>query len=266
MWDPDPVELEYSESIDIFSPDTNIESSMTMNQAVKVVGHVILGLVLMVLATVPILLIMIPFGLVDINIYTGSVWIDPNAVAILSLTELLLVVPPIYYIKKRGLPIRSIGFKAEFPIKEVLLGLTVGMFMISLNYVMSWALYQIPGIPVPEDSSMFHSKSLPEVIMLVGVMMLVVGPTEEILFRGFLQRRLEIYYYNHKRDYRMWALAMTSFIFAVTHLDISGLAIRFVLGLILGYLAQKQKYSLLAPSVAHGVNNSMIIILGFLGF
>lgn len=247
-------------------PGENLESIITTRQAFKIVGYVMLGLGLMVVVTIPILLLMIPFGLVEINIYTGSAKIAPVAAALLSVSELLLVVPPIYYIKKRRLPLNSIGFKTNFPMKELAIGLMAGIFMIGLNYILSWLLYQVPGVPTPDDSSMFHPESVLEVVALVVLMMIVVGPTEEILFRGFLQRRLEIYYHNHKKEYRMWALVMASFIFAAIHLDLSGLAVRFVLGLILGSLAQKQKYSLLAPSIAHGINNSMIVVLAFFGF
>jgi membrane protease YdiL (CAAX protease family) len=41
---------------------------------------------------------------------------------------------------------------------------------------------------------------------------------------------------------------------------------RFVLGLFLGYLAQKRDYSILAPTVAHGFNNAIVVVLASLGF
>ncbi len=266
IWDPNELELEETETIGIFEPGKIREESLDLQQTIKVVGYTILGLVLMTIVAIPLLLVMIFYGLVEINIYTGSVNISPLATAILGVLEILLVVPPIHYIRSRGLSLRSIGIKVRKPAREIALGVMVGGLMIILNIVMSWALYQIPGIPVPDDSSMFSAVTISDVIALSLVMMLIVGPTEEILYRGFLQRRLETYYYGRHRDFRLWSLVVTSFIFALTHLDLAGLGIRFVLGLILGYFAQKQEYSLLGPSVAHGLNNTLIIVLSFLGF
>ena len=94
----------------------------------------------------------------------------------------------------------------------------------------------------------------------------IPGIGEELLFRGFLQRRMEIYFRDRSQSYKMLALIVTSIIFAAAHLDIVGLPTRFILGLFLGYLAQRRKYSLLGPSVAHGFNNAAVIVLVFFGF
>ncbi|MHA1576887.1 MAG: lysostaphin resistance A-like protein, partial [Candidatus Thorarchaeota archaeon] len=93
-----------------------------------------------------------------------------------------------------------------------------------------------------------------------------VGFSEELLFRGFLQRRMEIYFRDRSQSYKMLALIITSIIFSAAHLDLIGLPTRFVLGLFLGFLAQKRKYSVLGPSVAHGFNNAAVIVLVFFGF
>jgi len=73
-------------------------------------------------------------------------------------------------------------------------------------------------------------------------------------------------YYREKgsQNYKQLALVITSFIFAAIHLDMIGLFTRFVLGLFLGYLAQKRNYSIIGPTVAHGINNSAVVILALL--
>jgi membrane protease YdiL (CAAX protease family) len=103
-------------------------------------------------------------------------------------------------------------------------------------------------------------------IAWIGVMFVVVGFSEELLFRGFLQRRMEIYFRPKNKNYRFWALVITSFIFAAIHLDILGLPVRVMRGVFLGHLAQKRKYSILGPTVAHGFNNAAVVILASMGF
>ncbi len=265
MWDPDAIEMEDYEDIGIFEPGTVLEQSI-QGGFIKIVGYTIAGLILMVVGGIVAIFAMVPLGLVDINIYTGSFLISPVGFVIMSATEILLVIPPIYYVRQMNLPLRSIGIKAKAPIKQTILGLGVGMAMIGVNIVVSWLVFSIPGAPQTDDSSLFGGMTVMDVILLSAVMMLVVGPTEEILFRGFMQRRLEIHYHRSKKDYRLRALVITSMIFSITHLDVMGLITRFILGLMLGYLAQRQNYSLLAPSVAHGTNNALVVLLAFMGF
>jgi membrane protease YdiL (CAAX protease family) len=105
-----------------------------------------------------------------------------------------------------------------------------------------------------------------EVVLWVIVMFVIVGFSEELLFRGFLQRRMEIYFRNRQGRPGLLALIITSFIFAAIHLDIVGLPTRFVLGMFLGYLAQRRNYSITGPTVAHGFNNAAVVVLLFLGF
>jgi membrane protease YdiL (CAAX protease family) len=96
-------------------------------------------------------------------------------------------------------------------------------------------------------------------------MFAIVGFSEEIVFRGFLQRRMEMYYRNKgTRNYKLYALVISSFIFSAIHMDLLGLGTRFVLGLFLGYLAQRRKYSIIGPTIAHGVNNSAVVIFALL--
>ncbi|MFX1580479.1 MAG: lysostaphin resistance A-like protein, partial [Promethearchaeota archaeon] len=94
-----------------------------------------------------------------------------------------------------------------------------------------------------------------------------VGFTEELIFRGFMQRRMDIYFRGRgNRHYAFVSLIISSFIFAAIHLDIIGLPTRFILGMFLGYLAQRRKYTILGPSIAHGVNNAGIVFLVSLPF
>ncbi|MFW9836245.1 MAG: type II CAAX prenyl endopeptidase Rce1 family protein, partial [Candidatus Thorarchaeota archaeon] len=62
-------------------------------------------------------------------------------------------------------------------------------------------------------------------------------------------------------NYKIVALVISSFIFAAIHLDIIGLPTRFVLGVFLGFLAQQRNYNIIGPSIAHGINNGIVVFL-----
>ncbi len=86
-------------------------------------------------------------------------------------------------------------------------------------------------------------------------MLLFVGIGEELLFRGLIQQDL-IGAFGWK-----WGLVGASLIFAVMHLtwrSIPELGFVFLAGLILGFLYWKTQ-SLVAPIVAHGINNVILV-------
>ncbi|MEO1021347.1 MAG: CPBP family intramembrane glutamic endopeptidase [Bacteroidota bacterium] len=83
---------------------------------------------------------------------------------------------------------------------------------------------------------------------------LVPAVCEELLFRGFFMRSLE-------KSTNVWlALVISSAVFSLFHLDISGLLPRFLLGLFLGYITLKSN-SIIPAMVGHFTNNALYVIL-----
>jgi membrane protease YdiL (CAAX protease family) len=88
-------------------------------------------------------------------------------------------------------------------------------------------------------------------------MLLFVGLAEELLFRGLIQQDIT------KAFGWKWGLFSASALFAVMHLtwrSIPELGFVFVAGLILGAVYLKTK-SLVAPIIAHGINNVMLVAI-----
>jgi membrane protease YdiL (CAAX protease family) len=263
--EPDSYEIENLDepTIGIFEPGSHIERNMAWSDFSKVLLNLALGWVAMFALT---FVIMIPLiGTIGII----GILTDPWAFLILTLAEFGLIIPIYRYLRKKGLSIRSVGIKNMTSPTDIILGLVVGFLMLGANLVISYIMSLfIPGIQgdetgfVPPDgaTSRFIWVSLWTIAMFA-----IVGLSEEIAFRGFLQRRMEMYYKDKGTlNYKLYALVITSFIFAAIHLDLIGLGTRFVLGLFMGYLAQKRKYSLIGPIVAHGVNNSAVVIFAIL--
>lgn len=267
MDDPDVFELEEAEGIGIFEPGTRFERDIDKGNMMSVLGLTALGMILLVIATV---IIMIPLlaipNLIFIDINTLEIYIDPNALLILTVAEIVFVIPPIYYVRKNGFPISSIGIKNMLSGIDIGLGFVIGALMVGSNIAVSWLVTNFAG-PGLSGEQLLIARNPAELVAWIIVMFMFVGFTEEVLFRGFLQRRMEMYFKSQRNsNYRIMSLVITSFIFGIIHMDLIGLPVRFILGMFLGDLAQRRNYNIVGPSVAHGFNNAIVVVLASLGF
>ncbi len=265
--EPDSYELENADEIgiEIFEPGTNLEGEMDWSHFTRVLLTVAAGWGLMFILEALLIIPVLP--LVGIN----GIFTDPWVLIFLSVAEVGFIFPVVIYLNNRGLRMRSVGIKNLKSIKNIVLGIVIGFTMFGANIIISYFM----TILVPEitsgDEALFI---VPEgnltgiwLLLWTVVMFMIVAFSEELIFRGFLQRRMEMFYKRRgRKNYKFMALMLTSIIFAVIHLDPIGLATRFVLGLFLGYLAQKRNYSIIGPTIAHGINNSIVIVLAALGF
>ncbi|TFF91604.1 CPBP family intramembrane metalloprotease [Candidatus Thorarchaeota archaeon] len=265
--DPDEYEMEQVEGIGIFEPGSYIERNMNWDNFFRVLLYTAGAIGLFLISTVIVLIPLIAYGFIQVDLITLEVTFGPWAFLIASFAEIAFFIPPLYYIKKRGLSFRSLGIKTSKLSIDILLGLGVGAVMLLANLLVTWLTFEV--FPVPEGTQMelTFASSIEELIGWFIVMFLIVGTSEELLFRGFLQRRMEMYFkQSEKKRYRLLALVISSLVFAAIHLEPLGIPTRFMLGMFLGYLAQERNYSLVAPAVAHGLNNSIAVLLAFLGF
>ncbi|TFG14503.1 CPBP family intramembrane metalloprotease [Candidatus Thorarchaeota archaeon] len=265
--DPDIHELKESESIGIFEPGKDIEREVDWDQLFRILVYVGAGFALTIALTFVILIPMLAAGLVTVDLVTMDIVFQPWSMLVLTFTELGFLLPPIYYARKRGFSLHSIGIKIGRPVKEVLLGLAFGVVMLIANLIITYLIVTYSGIPIEDEAGGFFTPNSPlETIAWIIVMFGVVGFSEEVLFRGFLQKRMDLYLRPKTNHYRLASLVVTSLIFSFAHLEFVGFAARFVLGLFLGYLCQRRNYSILGPTVAHGFNNAAVVVLASLGF
>jgi membrane protease YdiL (CAAX protease family) len=266
MEDPDAHEMFDSEGIGIFTPGTEYEREVDWGTMVKVFFHVGIAFLLMFIATFILIFALIAVDLIHFDLIAGTVEFRPWSLVIITFSEIGLIVPPILYARRRGLSLSAIGLsrKISFP-TEAVLGLGVGVVIFAVNIAVSWLVSQGTGIG-GGDEELFLAHSSAEVVAWIIVMFVIVGFGEEMLFRSFLQRRMETYLVTQTRYNKLAALVVTSIIFSAFHLDALGFLGRFAIGMVLGYLAQRRNYSVVGPSVAHGLNNAFVIILAAFGF
>ncbi len=113
-------------------------------------------------------------------------------------------------------------------------------------------------------SKLFAKLVMPrDSLQLMGVLvfqLVLVGPCEELAFRGFVQRGFE------NSFGRMRGLLVASVLFGLVHglNTLYAIVPVFVGGLILGYVWQQTGGNTTASAVMHGINNSISITIAYL--
>ncbi len=92
-----------------------------------------------------------------------------------------------------------------------------------------------------------------EFIRAIIIGALIPSVSEELLFRGFLQRSLEV------KLSPFWAITISSIIFGFIHFNPINLVPLIVIGILLGYIAYVTR-SIVLPIIIHFINNSIAII------
>ncbi|MBD3196190.1 MAG: CPBP family intramembrane metalloprotease [Candidatus Lokiarchaeota archaeon] len=174
-------------------------------------------------------------------------------------------------------------------IQEILLGvifaiialILVNLISLFLEFIMSF-FFNLESIfgtqtPTSETDLYIASSNIIEIVLLVIIMIVVIGPSEEVAFRGFMQKGLS------RTLGRNLGLIITALIFTGIHLiSIAVIALEsaigaivafillffpyFVISLLLGYLFIWRNENLIAPTITHGIYNSLTVLMGFLVF
>ncbi|MFW9900782.1 MAG: type II CAAX prenyl endopeptidase Rce1 family protein [Candidatus Thorarchaeota archaeon] len=244
-------------------------------------------------------------GIIIILIYTSfnlellyNIISNPYFLIFSSFCELIFIIVPVSYVAKYlknpslknrlgllGFTVR--GFERKKLIKEIVLGLgfaIVGLFLVAIvSFLTEIILELFLGIEIVRSVSsttsdieyIIGSADIVSVILLSLVMILIIGTSEEILFRGFMQKGLVRSLGNKT------GLIITALIFALIHVlgvvtlfldDPLVLLVSFILSfipyfaisLLLGFIYYWRKENLLAVIITHGVYDALTIIFAFL--
>jgi membrane protease YdiL (CAAX protease family) len=222
---------------------------------------------------------------------------NPYFIVVSSFAELILVLFPYIIVKKylRNPSTRNrfalLGFTAKGVKywKEILLGIFFSIIGIILVLVISFSmeifLEFIFGVEIVQDISsdgsdidvFFLTSDVFSLILLMATMILIVGTTEEILFRGFMQKGLV------RRLGVKWGIIITAVLFAFIHLITIFLtypifSLSFViafsmsvvpyiaLSFLLGLLYHWRKENLIAVMITHGLYDALTVLLIFLAY
>lgn len=137
-----------------------------------------------------------------------------------------------------------------------------GLVALFAGYLAIVAVISFLNVTPAENSIVEAGQQNPGLVpLLIPLAILVVGPSEELLFRGAIQGVL-------RRSYSaVPAIAIASGLFGVAHVfallggPLSGIlvyiSVTFVLGMILGAIYEKTE-NIVVPSLVHGVYNAIL--------
>jgi membrane protease YdiL (CAAX protease family) len=225
--------------------------------------------------------------------------VSPYFIIGTSFVELIFIlVPALYvgkYLQNPTLNNRLIllgftkkGFDKTKLVKEILIGLGFAVMgvalVLSVSFLMEIILSLIFGYETLQDllgtagevDTMIASADILSIVLLALIMILIIGTTEEVLFRGFLQKGLV------RSLGKSWGIIITALIFSSIHLigiflspgSPTAFMISFLfnffpffaISLLLGLLFDWRKENLIAVMITHGVYNALTIVLAFIVF
>ena len=213
--------------------------------------------------------------------------------SLISLFELIFLLLPLLYVRKYLqnptlknrlilLGFTTRGYDKRRISKEILIGLgfaVIGVLVVTLvSFSIEVVLELVFGITIIQDSTGITGVSIPSdllsLIVFSAVLILVIGTSEEILFRGFMQKGLV----RSLGD--RWGIIVTALIFSLIHLlGLFPIALEsplffiisfllsftpyFAISLILGWLYHWRNENLLAVMITHGVYDVLIIVITY---
>ncbi|MCB9503014.1 MAG: CPBP family intramembrane metalloprotease [Deferribacteres bacterium] len=175
----------------------------------------------------------------------------------LLLGECLIILPAIFYVQKKNLPLKLAFRFNKTNSKVVLLSFFMG-FPLTLIFEEINLLIDT-FIPMPEDivtlyAQIFTANSVSEWLFLLITVVLFAGVFEEAIFRGLLQQVLE-----HDLDVTR-AVLTTAFVFAFMHGNPFAVVQIVFLGVIIGVLAWRSD-SVWPAVIVHATHNFISIVL-----
>lgn len=120
------------------------------------------------------------------------------------------------------------------------------------------ALRKAEDMAADATKQILDINTIPQLLSCLFVVGLVAGLSEEMLFRGAMQRTMQ--------DSRLGAhtaIWVTAIVFSAFHMQFFGFLPRMLLGAWLGYLFVWTR-SLWVPIIAHTLNNSTVVVMSYL--
>lgn len=204
----------------------------------------------------------------EVILFVLIVFLD--AKEILPISQTIYLVPIIFLIlrlKKES--IASIGLRVEKSTlwNQITLGVIIGIFMESLAiFTLSPAINQFfeTSPDLSELSDIKGNATMLVVFLLISWVLGAFG--EEICFRGFLMNRIAAIFDNTKIAWVI-AVILSSVLFGWGHTEqgLSGWVMEGINAMLLGFVFVLFDKRLTVPIVAHGVSNTMALIMIYFG-
>jgi membrane protease YdiL (CAAX protease family) len=187
----------------------------------------------------------------------------PVALVSLPITEGIILGITLLFAKYEGASLRKLGLK-----KPSLRIIVIVSFAAVLLFFLAGSITSVEEIVLGPDpqTELIAEALLPrdslQLIALIGISIALVGPAEELAFRGFIQKGFE------NSFGKTAGLVIASILFALLHGLNSLRAILpvTVVSLFLGYIWQKTDGNTVASAWTHGLYDAITIAIAFFAY
>ena len=175
----------------------------------------------------------------------------------------LFILPPFFY---GYLSAENIFSNHKISRQVIILVVAI---MILINPFVSFTFFLNQSIDIPKWL-LFYDQNIyaitkaflvmnSSVDLIVNLLVLAILPAlgEELVFRGFLQKKIISF---SKKPYL--SIFFTALLFSVVHMQFEGVLPRFILGSVLGLMFYFSS-NIWIPIIAHFINNALIVILSY---
>ena len=204
------------------------------------------------------------YGIFGFGIFQSTSWhfqLDlpfPTYFVVGPIVQVILLTITLLFARYKRASLKELGLKRTSP--KILASTSVALIPLFLSTVVVTGVLTTVFGPDPMAEAYTEAAMPRDVLQLVAyvVMSLVlVGPVEELAFRGFVQQGFE------NSFGKMKGLLIASVLFGLPHLASYpyNAATAFANGLVLGYVWQKTGQNTTATAVIHGIFDSIGVIL-----
>jgi membrane protease YdiL (CAAX protease family) len=178
------------------------------------------------------------------------------------IVEVILLAMTLLLARYKGAGLKDLGLKRSS--LKTLASNLIALIPLFLVTVIVTGLLTIVFGPDPMAET-YTKAAIPgdviELITYIVISLVIVGPVEELAYRGFVQQGFENSFGKVK------GLFIASFFFGIPHFANYpyNAATAFACGLVLGYVWQKTGQNTTSTAVIHGVFNSIGVILVYFG-
>jgi len=185
----------------------------------------------------------------------------PISLIAIPLNEFIVLGVTLLFARYRGASLKELGLKkASFRILAIVSVLAVFLFLMGLGV----SVYEEVVFGPDPIGELLVKLSTPrdsfQLIVTIALFLFLVGPCEELAFRGFVQKGFE------NSFGKMKGMLIASILFGLLHGLNTPYAIvpAFAAGLVLGYVWQRTNGNTTASAIMHGINNSISIVITYL--
>lgn len=198
-----------------------------------------------------------------VYVMVGYVALDlsfPIGLVVVPIDDIIVLAVTLLFARYKGASLKKLGLK-EVSLKTLAL---VSVAVVPL-YLLGAGIVSVLTIvfgPSPMAEAYIEAvmpRDAFQLTALVVISLVLVGPVEELAFRGFVQKGFE------NSLGKMKGLLIASFMFGLMHITASpyNVVTGFVGGLVLGYVWQKTGENTTASAVMHGLFNAIAFILAY---